>query len=226
MEKSLSTSDASLTILQPEANDSPCTGCHSGCCRAFIVPLTGYDMIRIMTNLELPFWEFVCRYADESGEIAKGIAPHFHFDDDPETPFTIGLLQDASTHFPETQKCQFLKEHEKNDEHPLGVANCSIYEDRPMACRLFPARLDEQNEIGIVNIPKFGRAGSNPAYQLCPRDWTTEDIDAEVARRDIGNTATEMQQMHLLAERWNASPRSWLLFPDVIQMVFGNAAQN
>ena len=42
--------------------------------------------------------------------IARGIVPHFYFDDVPGTPFVIGILHSDSEQFPGTRKCCFLTE--------------------------------------------------------------------------------------------------------------------
>ena len=218
-------SDGGLALFQPLQEQSPCAGCLSGCCRAFVVPLTGHDIVRIMADRKLSFWDFGCRYADPSGDISRGQAPHFHFDDEPETPFVVGLLQDQSTLFAGARKCRFLQETANDAAHPGGATSCTIYENRPMACRVFPTRLNERNAVAAMAVPEYGRAGRDPAYRLCSRPWTLDDLDVAEARRNLQRVTEEMQQMHLLADRWNRSPRSWSVFPELIQMVFGDVRQ-
>ena len=64
---------------------SPCEDCHAGCCRSFAVPVSGADIMRIENGLGLSFWDFVCRWEDPDGRIALNYAPHFFFEDEPET---------------------------------------------------------------------------------------------------------------------------------------------
>ncbi len=91
--------------------------CHAGCCRSFAVPVTGADILRIQREQQLSFWDFVCRWEDPESKIARNYAPHFHFADEPDTPFVVCLTHTASQSFPETSKCGFLVEdaaHERS----------------------------------------------------------------------------------------------------------------
>src|SRR5688572_20248052 len=127
----------------------PCETCHAGCCRSFAVPLTGADILRIERDLRIDFWDFVCRWADPEGRIARNVAPRFYFADQPRTPFVIGLMH-AESHFLDgTTKCRFLIECEPEGPQP-GLARCGIYESRPAACRTFPMKLDATGELAIL----------------------------------------------------------------------------
>ena len=97
-----------------------CESCHAGCCRAFAVPVTGDDILRIERDIGLEFWDFVCRWADKDGQIARNHAPHFHFSDEPQTPFVICLAQEQSLFLGETAKCRFLVECPPDDEAPTA----------------------------------------------------------------------------------------------------------
>ena len=89
---------------------SPCESCHAGCCRSFAIPLSGADIIRLENGLGLTFWDFACRWADPEGIIAQNYAPHFFFEDEPQTPFVITLIHDESIYFPATTRCRYLVE--------------------------------------------------------------------------------------------------------------------
>lgn len=198
-----------------------CESCHAGCCRAFAVPLTGDDILRIERDLGFDFGEFVCRWADENGQIARNHAPHFHFSDEPETPFVICLQQEQSAFLSETAKCRFLVECPPDGEHPLGVARCGIYGQRPTSCRVFPIKFDEKSELAIIyDVPARGRADDNPAYSLCPRQWEASDVDAIDAVRDLVIVKYEMSFFHQLAAIWNQVPRPWTMFPDFLRLVY------
>ena len=174
------TSSASLPVIETPDTLSPCTGCHAGCCRGAALPLTGRNIFRIVTELKVPFWKFVCRWADPSCAPARGIAPHFFFDDDCRTPYVIGLRQTESRVFPGTQKCVFLEESAP-DECAPPTGRCSIYEHRPTGCRVYPSRLDEAGTWGTRDVP--GPAGErvHEAYRLCQRPWSVFDFDLEGA---------------------------------------------
>src|SRR5688572_7889481 len=99
---------------------SQCQTCHAGCCRSFAVPITGADVLRIERQVGLNFWEFACRWADPEGKIARRYAPHFHFEDEPRTPFVLCLRHEASAFHKSTTKCRFLVESQPSREAPLG----------------------------------------------------------------------------------------------------------
>ena len=60
---------------------APCQSCHAGCCRSFAVPITGADIVTIERRFGHSFWDFVCRWVDPEGKIARGRVPHFYFAD-------------------------------------------------------------------------------------------------------------------------------------------------
>ncbi len=200
-----------------------CSGCHSGCCRSFAVPTTGADILRIERDLGLDFWQFACRWEDQDGSIALKYAPHFHFADEPETPWVICLMQTPSQIFPGTSKCQFLQETPPDATSPLGTGVCGIYGSRPSACRAFPTRFNETSDLVIIHeVPGRGKPlNSNPAYTLCPRPWTKEDVDPIQAAEDLAVARYEMQFFKTLAVQWNQRPQDWELFPHFLRMVYG-----
>lgn len=211
-----------LPVVDSPTAASPCAGCHAGCCRAYAVPLTGRDIFRITSELKLPFWRFVCRWADHSASISQGIAPHFHFDDDPATPYVIGLLQNESRTFPGTRKCVFLDETTPAGSAPRG--RCSIYAHRPIACRVFPARLDDQG--GLAVHTEFEPPGDreHAAYALCARSWTVADLDPVESLSNLQECSAEMDLFHQVAARWNDEPGPWPLFPQFLEFIYGALA--
>ena len=202
---------------------SPCETCHAGCCRSFAVPITGADILRIERALRIDFWQFVCRWADPDGRIARNDAPQFHFADEPQIPFVVCLMH-AQSHFLDgTTKCRFLTECEPDPLNPLGAAHCGIYDSRPAACRAFPMKLDSTGELAILyDVPPRGRAGRHPAYDLCPRPWDPADVDPLSAVQDLVLARHEMSFFRRLAEIWNRRPQSWLVFPDFLRLVYAN----
>ena len=140
---------------------SLCATCHAGCCRSFVVPLTGADILRIIAQRQLSFWDFACRWADPEGTIALKYAPHFHFRDQPETPFVISLIQEYSSQFPGTTRCKFLAEGPQTSERPLGISQCGIYGERPSACRVpRPSLTSNCTESCGTSSPSSSRSGS------------------------------------------------------------------
>lgn len=205
---------------------SPCESCHAGCCRSFAVPVTGADILRIERDYGLRFEEFVCRWDDADGTIARDRAPHFRFSDAPQTPFVICLKHEPSDAFPGTTRCRFLREGPRDAEHPLGRARCGIYRSRPAACRTFPAKLNQTGELAILtDIPLRGRAGEHPAYELCPRSWETADLDPIDAVQELVVARFEMDFFTQLAELWNRQPRSWEAFPPFLRLAYASRVQ-
>ncbi len=84
--------------------------CFNGCCKGKHLPLGPYDVLRLKNALGLSSDDFLARYA--------------LYRTDPESGFPILSLkpnEDAE------KTCPFVTE-----------GGCSVYADRPMACRLFP----------------------------------------------------------------------------------------
>ena len=201
---------------------SPCQGCHAGCCRSFAIPVTGADIIRIQRDSRLEFWDFVYRWADPQGMIVRNYAPHFFFQDEPETPFAICLKQVDSDHLHNIPKCLFLKEEAPTKEHPLGTASCGNYENRPAACRVFPTKMSDTGELPvIVDVPERSREDStHPAFNLCPRPWEPSDLDSLQVMQDIAVARAEMNFFKNVANLWNRNPGDWKLFPEFLQIVY------
>jgi len=202
----------SLPIVETSSGNVPCAGCHAGCCRAFAVPLTGSDVIRIIREQGHSFGDFVCRWADSEGLISRQIAPQFLFEDDPETPFVIGLLQNESAIFPGTHKCRFLKEMPDARGAGQSQSICSIYQSRPQACRVFPFRFEPSGNVSIQpDVTVNG--GKQLPTSLCPSEWNVTDEQRGQAELDLGDCLQQMALFRLIAERWNAEPGPWPLFP-------------
>mgnify|MGYP002639867605 FL=1 len=200
---------------------SPCEDCHAGCCRSFAVPVSGADIMRIEHGLGLSFWDFVCRWEDPEGQIALNYAPHFFFEDEPETQFVISLMHHESQYFKETTRCRFLTEGQPDEEHPLGQARCGIYNFRPGACRVFPTKFDQANELAVIHdIPARSREGDAEVYDLCPRPWEPSDLDPIQPLHNLVVARYEMQFFCSIAELWNRNPRAWSVFPDFLRIVY------
>lgn len=209
----------SLPIVEAASGEVPCTDCHAGCCRAFAVPLTGADVVRIIRDRKLSFRDFVCRWADPEGLISRKIAPQFSFDDEPETPFVIGLRQNESALWPDTRKCLFLSERLPESSGSAGSSICSIYESRPAACRVFPFRFEPSGRVGIQPSLTTPRAPVTPTT-LCPSEWNISDVQRLQAEFDLEDCLRQMELFHLIARKWNIVPGPWSLFPDFIDDIY------
>jgi len=202
---------------------SQCATCHAGCCRSYVVPLTGADIQQIIAEQKLSFWDFACRWADPEGSIALKYAPHFFFRDAPEIPYVISLIQEESRNFPGTTKCRFLEEGRPAPGQPLGVAHCGNYAARPSACRVYPTKFDRAGELAVLcDVPPAGKGGIHPVYQLCPQKWQPRDLDPIGQVRDLVVAKYEMNFFFKLARSWNERPGDWRSFPDFLKLVYAN----
>lgn len=200
---------------------SPCENCHAGCCRSFAVPISGADMLRLERSTGRDFWSFGCRWADPSGSIAGRYAPHFHFADEPATPFVICLRHVPSDQHVGTERCVFLDESGPDGDAPLGRGRCGVHADRPSACRCFPTKFATDGELTVLyDVPARGRPGGHPVHALCPRPWTAEDVDPLQAPADLAVARFEMNFFSSIARLWNRSPRPFEVFPDFVRLVY------
>ena len=199
-------------------SETPCADCHAGCCRAFAVPITGADVIRIERS-GFEFWEFACRWADPNGEIARNYAPQIRFADEPETPFVLCLLQQESQTYPGTGRCRFLDESMGKDVGPA----CTVYGARPAACRAFPTKFDTSRELVELH-PVFDppAAAQNEAYKLCPRPWTPSDIDGIKAAQTLAAAQYESEFFRKVVHLWNRTPGEWTAFPNFLRIVYSS----
>ena len=214
------TSSCSLPVVEAPGATPPCASCHAGCCRAYAVPLTGRDVFRIVSELKIPFWKFVCRWPDPSCAISRGVAPHFFFDDDRRMPYVIGLRQTESSVFPGLRKCIFLDETDPRRKLEGGTWRCSIYEHRPGACRIFPSRVEEAGALEVYAVRERTAKLPHAVYELCPRPWSASDLDPVAAVEDLASCATEMELFQAIAHRWNDQPGPWPFFPDFLELIY------
>lgn len=207
-----------LPVLETAAPATPCAGCSASCCREYAVPLTANDVARIVADQSLDFWDFVCRWEDRDGLISRGIVPHFRFEDDPETRFVIGLRPVESRQLPGTRMCRFLDE--ASDSQGCGnSARCSVYESRPVVCRVFPFRWDSNGRVAVQPGVERGAEEVAGRPALCPSRWNLTDEQCEQAAADLEQCREEMAVLRLLAERWNRHPGPWELFPEFLRIV-------
>lgn len=96
--------------------------CFNRCCSQLTLPLTPYDALRLCRNLELPSEELLAVFTDRSTDPVTGFpAFYLRMIESPDAP------------------CPFVT--------PAG---CSVYEDRPGACRSYP--LGRGTKLGYKGI--------------------------------------------------------------------------
>ena len=209
---------------------TPCEGCHGGCCRSFAVPVTGADVFRLTRATGRAFTDVAVRWPDADGAIARGHAPHLFFTPEPEAadpaaraggPFVLCLGHAASVALPGSSRCRFLEETPPSPGRPRGTGRCGAYADRPAACRTYPLRFAADGRlVRLASVPARGRAGSHPAYELCPRPWAAEDVDPLAAPADLAAGRWEMEFFRQVAAAWNRVRRPRRAFPAYLEAVY------
>jgi Fe-S-cluster containining protein len=96
---------------------NPSVPCFGACCHDINIFLTPYDVLRLKKNLGITSEEFIAKYA---------LSPEINTET--RIPLVVLRMSDA-----EGRPCQFL-----------GEKGCTVYEDRPWSCRMYPLGLASQ----------------------------------------------------------------------------------
>lgn len=204
---------------------SICTNCHGGCCRRFNVKLTGFDILKISSNIGLDFKSFCqIRPVDEKDheKVLKSNALFKFKDLDKNKMYRIDMKMIESLIFPQTQKCLFLQEWKNSDK---VVARCGIYENRPLGCKLFPIDLHPSGLIGLSSDPnKHFEKSNTEAYQLCPREMSDEDFPDEDSSliQDLIIRNYETDYFKSTSTLWNEDPKSTDKFLNFLKLSYKN----
>jgi len=105
----------------------PGVPCFNDCCRDINIVLTPYCVIRLKNRLQIRSGAFLDEYA---------IVP---FNKDMKQPVPILKMGDD-----ENKACPFV-----------GPEGCTVYEDRPWACRMYPVGLASPRDIGQQGEPFY-----------------------------------------------------------------------
>ncbi len=198
-----------------------CKICHGGCCRRYIVPLWGSDIIRISEALEVDMFFFisVVKYEKEKAEEKKKTEPLFIFTEaGTDCYFQIILKSHMSKLYPNTSKCIFLQEWsasaQQSEELEGIIGRCGIYDIRPLTCKTWPVGYDEKNDQVVLNDPYLiqekrpDRPGDSIAYSICPKELCFDDYknfeDEYVKSAILDNY--ERKFFRKIAEKWNKNP--------------------
>jgi Fe-S-cluster containining protein len=100
----------------------PGVGCFTNCCADVTIFLTPYDVLRLKNRLGLNSSEFMEK--------------HTHLLTKPDQIIPLVVLKMSDD---EGKKCAFV-----TDE------GCTVYEDRPWACRMFPLDVDNEERFSII----------------------------------------------------------------------------
>jgi Fe-S-cluster containining protein len=158
----------------------PGVSCFTNCCADLYLSLTPYDVLRLKSALNLPSGDFLERYTTDDVRHNSGL------------PVVVLRMEDDPK-----RRCPFL-----------ASQGCSVYADRPGACRLYPvgraARFSGrtlQEEFFLVREAHclgFGEA----------REWTVEEWLADQGLRAYN-------EMNALWMRMNRDARSGQHLPPV-----------
>lgn len=102
----------------------PGSPCYTKCCRDVTIALTPYDLIRLKRALNMDSDTFIERYTIMLPKPKKVL------------PLLILKMNE------EDKKCPFVT--------PNG---CSVYEDRPWACRMYPLDINDDGTYRIIGKP-------------------------------------------------------------------------
>ena len=100
----------------------PGVSCFNECCADVNIFLTPYDIIRLKNRLGITSQEFLDKYT---------IIPF-----DKNLPYPAVLLA--------------MREEGKKACHFVGEKGCSVYEDRPWACRMYPLGMASPKDAGAT----------------------------------------------------------------------------
>ncbi|MGD8226914.1 MAG: YkgJ family cysteine cluster protein [Desulfobacteraceae bacterium] len=169
--------------------------CFTKCCAALNLVLTPYDILRIKTRLGISADDFLDRYADT------------RFDKHARFPMVVlRMIGDQD------RRCPFVSSE-----------GCTIYEDRPAACRIYPlGRAASKADGGKETKEKFFIVDEQHCLGLQEnRLWTIEDWLADQGA-DTYNRIND-QWLEILGSSKSLGPKEGI--PRKIQM-FSMASYN
>jgi len=153
----------------------PCASCGVKCCNRFAVPLTGFDVARIIDATGVGAQDF-CRLerADLIGE-----APHSKI-----FIFVGGRIEE-----------RLLALKRRKNEYcvfSLHSEGCAVWGAHPYACKAYPFELDENGKI---------RYGDN---FVCPRKWESGEFDVKKVSEIVRGMRGEIEEYNKIVRKWNA----------------------
>ncbi|SCZ52372.1 YkgJ family cysteine cluster protein [Thiohalomonas denitrificans] len=144
--------------------------CFNACCKSIDITLTPYDIVRLKQRLGMTSWDFLREYT---------------------VPYELEKDGIAAVKFKtrgETTECQFMTEE-----------GCSVYEDRPTACRYYPVALiamrrqDEYTDTNSFAVVKEEHCLGHREE----RELTIDEYRAEQGLEDYDELARGWRQLIL-----------------------------
>jgi Fe-S-cluster containining protein len=163
--------------------------CFTQCCADVTILLTPYDILRMKKRLKISSEQFLARYT---------LVP---FNEKQRMPVVVLRMNDE-----EAKPCPFV-----------GPEGCTIYEDRPWSCRMYP--------LGVASPKEGARVGEDKFYFLMEegncrgfgedKEWTVrgwlEDQGIRVYD-EMGEFFKEITLHDFLQTRGNLDPEKMEMF--------------
>jgi Fe-S-cluster containining protein len=154
----------------------PCASCGVRCCNRFAVPITGFDIIRIIE-----------RIGGEPKDFAQ-LAPAENIESSPHS--LIFIFEEGKL----SERLLVLKRHPKTNwccfsRHTNG---CAIWGFHPLVCQAYPFILGKNQRIEYTK--NF----------VCPRKWEKSEYLEKEVRRIIEKQNLEIEKYNKIVRAWNA----------------------
>ncbi len=163
-----------LPVVVVTEGGATCFSCPAPCCSSYLVPLTGFDVWRLVRGLQLPWREV----AEVRASLARS---SFAIDD---SDARLGLFLPA--HHGEV--CRFLL------QLPNQQQRCGVHSSRPLACRVYPWAPDGGSQLGVQIM----------AHAMCPPPQRAHfDSQRGEAHHAIAVELAEWPLYDFLVSRWN-----------------------
>jgi Fe-S-cluster containining protein len=176
-----------------------CTGC-GNCCRDPLLPITDSDLRRVVNHTKLPAKEVV-KWVDRHGIDLPGEHAYFAL---LRAGRRVMVLRHSQGH------CRFLGADDR----------CTIYEERPLGCRIFPFDPDFNRQGKLVRLRfiqatecPYEKDGSNNVTQLRSLNRRTEsELDAYQSKVLAWNVEQKRRLRRGLAAATTAAYLNYLGF--------------
>jgi len=179
------TNDKKPVRMEPDQmfqfNCAPGVPCFTQCCQDVTIVLTPYDVLRMKNALEISSEDFIDQYTIVIQKERRLI------------PMVVIKMDE------ETKRCPFVSEK-----------GCSIYEDRPWPCRMFPLEMNDDGTFGII-ADKSLCQGFEEDSRLVISEWL---LDQGIAIYDEMNALFSQVTSPLRADEMDIDN------PKIYQMTF------
>ena len=173
-------------IRLPVDGGDTCFTCPAPCCTSYLVPIHGYDLWRLVNGLQLPWREVATLLPEQPGR--EGFAL-----DGSEARLGLFLRHR------EGEVCRFLL------TLPGGQQRCGAHGARPMACRVYPWKPSDNNQLGLEIA----------GHAMCPEAQRAHFAgQMRQARAGIYDELAERPLYQLAVARWNQHVQTRFAGPD------------